>query len=139
MVIFHIDDMCESRERDRGPDPGPPPLPAIDFITNSGLKPLKNHKAFKRLDHHRPASITPLNSVSLTCPMMAHLKWYLGSLFSQKLKKLPELLPSDHPLSGCEEVPTTYSKMASLKSKISNIFFSVHGHVYSMCFKEKSN
>ena len=23
MIIVHIDDMCESRERDRGPDPAP--------------------------------------------------------------------------------------------------------------------
>ena len=42
MVMVHIYDTCKSRERHRVRTP----LLAIGLITNSGLKPLKNLKAF---------------------------------------------------------------------------------------------
>ena len=57
------------------------------------------------LDHHRPASITPFKRRFTDGPMMAQL----SGIWVQ-LKSSQSWTPSHHPLSGCEEVPTTYSK-----------------------------
>ena len=57
------------------------------------------------LDHHRPASITPFIGRFTDGPMMAQL----SGIWVQ-LKSSQSWTPSHHPLCGCEEVPTTYSK-----------------------------
>ena len=57
------------------------------------------------LDHHRPASITPFKRRFTDGPMMAQF----SGIWVQ-LKRSQSWTPSHHPLSGCEQVPTTYSK-----------------------------
>ena len=56
----------------------------IEFPSNTGPDPLKNHNATKpaasMFSHHRPASETPFKCRFTGGPMIVHFKWYLDPL-----------------------------------------------------------
>ena len=96
---FKLDGTCVDREEGTG-SPDPPTLKYhknIEFLSHSGLDPLKNHKATKPafiVGHYRPASKTPLKWRFADRPIIARFWWFLEPRSPQKLKKnLSELDP----------------------------------------------
>ena len=84
--------MGGSRGGTGDPDPSSPPLKNhknLEFLSNTGLDPLKNHKATKP-----EFNVWPFEWCFAVGQIMAHLKWYLDHLSSQ-LQKRQNWIPSD--------------------------------------------
>ena len=62
MSLIYI--MCRSRGGgDRGPDPSPEKSKKIGFFSNTGVDPLKNHKATKPAFNIGPSSARKQNAI----------------------------------------------------------------------------